>query len=443
MIYLFMFKGSFFSKNFKIKSLVFVAVLSFLAMPKLVSAQTSVCNPPQTIFEKLGNTLQSFDIRRTGNNIATTFVVDFLPSATSGITFDQMMGCGSFMKAQGAEIPDAVASCDGTDAAVCQSFLNTWASSGDPLRQFASGQSAGSLLGLVYTTESAAKEPLPVNLAYYGNHYASRLPFADTALAQQVNYNQPFLAAVFGVWTFFRNISYGIVSIILIFVGFMIMTRRRISQQAVVTVQYALPKIVIALILITFSYPIAAIIMTLARVIALNMVPIMASLGSAAPVTIGFVLLVILAALVAGATGVGVSLLLIIGVVAVAIIVLALLVQIRMLIIYLKMLISLVTAPLEFAIGAIPGTDDKIAGWFKRMVVYALSFISMSAAYNLVLIVGSRIIVDQFHAGGASVISGGLIALLGSPFIFIFGFFFALQIPGKIEAAIMGDKKRK
>src|SRR3989344_4202157 len=59
------------------------------------------------------------------------------------------------------------------------------------------------------------------------------------------------------IWTVFRNISY--VGFVLVFVimGFMIMFRTHISPQAVATVQDSIPRIVIALILVTFSYAIA------------------------------------------------------------------------------------------------------------------------------------------------------------------------------------------
>src|SRR3989344_4720166 len=59
------------------------------------------------------------------------------------------------------------------------------------------------------------------------------------------------------VWTVFRNISY--IGFVLVFVimGFMIMFRAHISPQAVATVQDSIPRIVIALILVTFSYAIA------------------------------------------------------------------------------------------------------------------------------------------------------------------------------------------
>jgi len=62
------------------------------------------------------------------------------------------------------------------------------------------------------------------------------------------------------VWTAFRNLSYVLFVLILVGMGFAIMFRVKISPQAVITIQAALPKIVIALILITFSYAIVGLL---------------------------------------------------------------------------------------------------------------------------------------------------------------------------------------
>lgn len=64
---------------------------------------------------------------------------------------------------------------------------------------------------------------------------------------------KPFIS----LWSAFRNFTYIILVIILIAIGFMIMFRMKINAQTVVSVENALPKIIITLILITFSYPIA------------------------------------------------------------------------------------------------------------------------------------------------------------------------------------------
>ena len=58
------------------------------------------------------------------------------------------------------------------------------------------------------------------------------------------------------IWAAFRNIAYFLFVIIFVVIGFAIMFRIKISPQAVVTIESALPKLIIALLLITFSYTI-------------------------------------------------------------------------------------------------------------------------------------------------------------------------------------------
>ncbi len=65
------------------------------------------------------------------------------------------------------------------------------------------------------------------------------------------------LGPVQKIWVAFRNISYIGFIIVFVVMGFMIMFRAHISPQAVATVQDSIPRIVIALILVTFSYAIA------------------------------------------------------------------------------------------------------------------------------------------------------------------------------------------
>jgi len=65
------------------------------------------------------------------------------------------------------------------------------------------------------------------------------------------------------LWKIFRDISYMLLVIILIAIGFMIMFRAKINPQTIISVENSLPKIVIALILITFSFAIAGFIIDL------------------------------------------------------------------------------------------------------------------------------------------------------------------------------------
>lgn len=59
------------------------------------------------------------------------------------------------------------------------------------------------------------------------------------------------------MWNVFRNISYGILVVIMVALGFMIMMRMKLSAQTAISIENSLPRIVISLLLITFSFAIA------------------------------------------------------------------------------------------------------------------------------------------------------------------------------------------
>ncbi len=68
------------------------------------------------------------------------------------------------------------------------------------------------------------------------------------------------LRPILTIWKAFRNIAYLAFVIIFVVIGFMIMFRSKVSQQTVISIQLALPQIIVTLLLITFSYAIASLV---------------------------------------------------------------------------------------------------------------------------------------------------------------------------------------
>lgn len=56
------------------------------------------------------------------------------------------------------------------------------------------------------------------------------------------------------IWTKFRDVAYLLFVVIFVVIGMMIMFRAKLNPQTVINIQLALPRIVVALILVTFSY---------------------------------------------------------------------------------------------------------------------------------------------------------------------------------------------
>ncbi|MFZ5365833.1 MAG: hypothetical protein ACOZBZ_00890 [Patescibacteria group bacterium] len=100
-------------------------------------------------------------------------------------------------------------------------------------------------------------------LAYLGN----RLGIVQPAYAQGQTAGFQTMEKILPVWTAFRNLAYVLFVLIFVFMGFAIMFRVKISPQAVITIQSALPRIVIGLILVTFSYAIVGFMIDLMYVV--------------------------------------------------------------------------------------------------------------------------------------------------------------------------------
>lgn len=87
------------------------------------------------------------------------------------------------------------------------------------------------------------------------------LPAVSSAYAQGTGYTamQPFLP----FWKVFRNLAYSLYIVMFLVIGVMIMLRTKVNAQTIITIQSALPNLLITLILITFSYAIVGFLIDL------------------------------------------------------------------------------------------------------------------------------------------------------------------------------------
>jgi hypothetical protein len=112
-----------------------------------------------------------------------------------------------------------------------------------------------SALGNIAMAIGAMYSNPPADLALWVRNTGQTLGFIPhQAYAQGVGFSG--LSPLLPVWRAIRNMSYLLLALAMIIVGFMVMLRKKIDPKTVVTVQNSLPRIVIALILITFSYAI-------------------------------------------------------------------------------------------------------------------------------------------------------------------------------------------
>lgn len=69
------------------------------------------------------------------------------------------------------------------------------------------------------------------------------------------------------LWKIFRNVSYSLLVLVIIAIGFLIMFRIKINPQTIISLENSLPRIVVTLIFITFSFAIAGFMIDLMYII--------------------------------------------------------------------------------------------------------------------------------------------------------------------------------
>ena len=113
---------------------------------------------------------------------------------------------------------------------------------------------SGSVIGLAALVDSISSVKIASGIDYLASS-ASKLHLIPEASAQGFGFQT--LLPVQQMWRAFRNMAYLLSIVVILIISFMIMFRLKLNPQTVITVQSALPKLISVLILITFSYAIA------------------------------------------------------------------------------------------------------------------------------------------------------------------------------------------
>ena len=114
-----------------------------------------------------------------------------------------------------------------------------------------------SVLGVINSGIAYTFAPAADPVAYIAD-IKSHMGFASPVYAQGIGFNG--LSPLLEIWKAFRNIAYGLLIIVMVVVGFMVIFRMKIDPRTVVTIQSAIPRIIITLLLITFSYAIVGLL---------------------------------------------------------------------------------------------------------------------------------------------------------------------------------------
>ena len=452
-------------------SLLIVPHKTVLALPSLESmlagleqSANRICNPTLYQFSAIAEDQPQQSIVRFGYNYDT---VRYLKTFYNilGVSIDNAVRCATVAPPIGFSALGLL--CEAATGAPanpdnCAHFMLGYNA---PSGGFADSPVSGSLLGLYYTLEKAEESSVPpLDVKYFAGRQLEKIPYLGTALAAPAYNTTPFVNDIYNAWKIVRNLSLSVFSLIVLGVGIMMINRSRVNPQTVVTIQYALPKIILSLVFIVFSYPIGAVICVFFHKIvgvikSIILFQGLLTLGEAIirdffilddtgrPVKVAVIKIVVYAIISITQAGIGMSSYLLALIITIVIFFQIILIMVKYFITYIKMVYEVLMSPASFAIYAIPGNDTKLIDWFKKMVAYGLSMIVLGAGPVLVLMVG---LLVGYDAGIGTVDEPGF----GTPmpsiwvsitlaFLLIFvGFGMLLKMPDKIMEAITGQKKR-
>lgn len=208
-------------------TVLFIIWAAYLALPAPVMAQTPT--PPATGAASCDDAAWFLDLN---------CVVAGLMKASEGALNKQAGDVGTSTMSQGQLIIGFRGLCDAANPG-CPIGLSYQKSA---------------MAGLAKSTLAMYQHP-PARSSEYIADVGRTLGFMPKKVeAQGIGFSG--LASMLPLWKTFRNIAYALLAAIIIVVGFMVMFRKKIDPKTVVTVQNAIPRIVIALGLVTFSYAI-------------------------------------------------------------------------------------------------------------------------------------------------------------------------------------------
>jgi len=140
-----------------------------------------------------------------------------------------------------------------------------------------SGQPTQGLLPIASGMITVLYTP-PAHLSDYAQYLSANfIKNKNVAYAQTTGVGYNSLNPLSSVWTTFRNITYLIFIVLFVLVGLGIMLRFKLDPRTAMTIENSLPKLVLAMVLVTFSYAIAGFLIDLMYVFTYLVITVMSS----------------------------------------------------------------------------------------------------------------------------------------------------------------------
>ena len=223
----------------------------------------------------------------------------------------------------------------------------------------------------------------------------------------------------------------------------MIMFRKKVDPQTVVTIQNSLPRIVIALILITFSYPIAALIFNLSTPLS-DFVKAQFFPDLNFATMTGAILASLLLILVGILVGVALSTVVGSPILGIAVAVLFVVLGFALIFAYIyigwtwltrigKLIFLTLAAPFILLVGALPGNEKSIFNWVKSLLSLALQL----PAIWFVMYLGVKILSYYYaHPIAAALHGAPIVGFLTAPIIAIWILYQVGKVPKLVDEAL-------
>lgn len=116
-------------------------------------------------------------------------------------------------------------------------------------------EQAGGAIGIAGNLIAATFTHPPASTAEYLSYMGNKFGIAQPAYAQGTGFNG--LKPVIKIWEAFRNLAYMAFVLVFVGIGLLIMLRVKIDPRTVMTIQNSIPRIIIGLVLVTFTFAIA------------------------------------------------------------------------------------------------------------------------------------------------------------------------------------------
>lgn len=215
----------------------FIAILFFFAIqPTVALAQTTLSTTPTTAPSRINSYLApntDANVPQNQHTLVQSLVIEVLSTVVCQLS--------------GVDLTNPDMPCLGINPET-QKIGYVTPSDNKNAPQGAIGMMAG-MIGGLYTPAISSVD--------YVNHMAYNFGIAKPAYADEPGYGFTGLTPVLKIWTVIRNIAYLLLILAFIFIGLGIMLRVKIDPRTVMTIQNQIPRIIICILLITFSYAIA------------------------------------------------------------------------------------------------------------------------------------------------------------------------------------------